>query len=207
MGLSLRRRAKHQEPFRAAVEPPPDGAAGCLDPWSRSWQREPVAGRFVDWESAEHHAGFGTGFCGVWHEEDPLVPIARFAIGPQGVSDANALLRRAVILPRLEARRLTGSRLVAETDEAVLLLVQEREEAGWHVHARVIGNGWFLHAFFAPPPELPETGPGSATLAHARDRAAAEWGELDWEPVAPTVPRGLLETAAWAHARGLAAAS
>jgi hypothetical protein len=206
MALRLRRRAR-QDPVRPAAAPPPDGAAGCLDPWSRGWDREPVAGRFIDWASAEHHAGFGAGFCGVWHEQDPLVPIGRFPIGPQGIADANALLRRAVIVPRLEERRLTGSRLVAETEDAVLLLTQEREEAGWHVHHNVTANGWFVHAFFAPPPALPETPPGSPTLAQARDRAAAEWGELDWEPVDPAVPRGLLETAAWAFARRLPAAS
>jgi len=135
------------------------------------------------------------------------VPMARFPIDPRGIAEANALLRRAVVLPRMEARRLTGSRLVAETDEAVLLLTQEREEAGWHVHANVTATGWFVHAFFAPPPALPVTAPGSVTLASARDRAAAEWGELDWEPVDPAVPRGLLETAAWAHGRSLAPAA
>ena len=135
------------------------------------------------------------------------MPMARFPIDPRGIAEANALLRRAVVLPRMEARRLTGSRLVAETDEAVLLLTQEREEAGWHVHANVTATGWFVHAFFAPPPALPVTAPGSVTLASARDRAAAEWGELAWEPVDPAVPRGLLETAAWAHGRSLAPAA
>ncbi len=206
MALRLRRRAQ-QDPVRPAAAPPSDGTSRCLDPWSRAWPREPVAGRFVDWGTAAHHTGFGAGFCGVWHEQDPLVALARFPIGPEGIREANALLRRSEILPRLEARRLTGARLLAEAEAGVLLLTQEREEPGWHVHAGAHETGWFVHLLYPDPASLPVTAPGSATLADARDRAAGEWGELDWEPVPATVPRGLLDTAVWARSRGLAAAS
>ena len=206
MGLRLWRRSR-VDPPRPAAAPPPDGAAGCLDRYSRGWVPEPVAGRFVDWSTASHHAGFGVGFCGVWHGDAPLVPLARFPISPEGIQNANALLRRLEVMPRLQARRLPGARLVADAGGTVLLLVEEREEPGWHVHAGVTGSGWFVHAFGGPRPELPETPPGSASLADARERAAEEWDGLEWEPVPPTVPRGLLDTAGWARARRLAAAS
>ena len=88
MGLHLRRRRK-LEPVPAAAVPPADGAAPCLDAYSRRWATQPIAGRFVDWAAATHHAGFGAGFCGVWHGDDPLTPIDRFAIGPAGVLAAN----------------------------------------------------------------------------------------------------------------------
>ncbi len=75
------------------------------------------------------------------------------------------------------------------------------------MHAGVTGNAWFAHAFECDLPELPHTPPGSATLADARERVADELGELEWDAVPPTVPRGLLETARWALSRPLAAAS
>lgn len=206
MSLRLWRRSRI-EALRPAAPPPPDGAAGCLDAYSRAWEREPVAGRFVDWSAASHHAGFGAGFCGVWHEDAPLVPLERFPISPEGIQAANALLRDLVVLPRVQARRLPGARLVAAAGETVLLLVEEREEPGWHVHAGVTGSAWFVHAYGGRLPELSETPPGSASLADARERAAEEWDGLEWEPVPPTVPRGLLDTAGWARARRLAAAS
>ena len=192
---------------RPAAAPPPDGAAGCLDAYSRAWEREPLAGRFVDWSQAAHLAGFGAGFCGVWHEDAPLAPVERFPIGPEGIQSANALLRRLEVLPLLEARILPGVRLVAFAGETLLVLAEEREQPGWHVHAGVTGSAWFAHAFDGAVPELPQTPPGSATLADARERLADEWGEVDWDAVPPTVPRGLLDTARWALSRPLAEAS
>jgi hypothetical protein len=207
--MSLRPwRRSRVEPLRPAATPPPDGAAGCLDAYSRNWEREPLAGVFVDWSDAGHFAGFGAGFCGVWHEDEPLVPIERFPIGPEGIQAANALLRRVEVLPLLEARILTGARLVAHAGEMMLLLAQEREQSDWHVHAGVTESAWFAHAFSDALPDLPRTPPGSATLADARERLADEWdGELEWDAVPPTVPRGLLDTARWALSRQLAAAS
>ena len=78
-----------------AAVPPADGDAPCLDAYSRRWGTQPIAGRFVDWAAATHHAGFGEAFCGVWHADDPLTPIDRFAIGPAGILAANLELRRA----------------------------------------------------------------------------------------------------------------
>jgi hypothetical protein len=195
------------EPLRPAAAPPPDGAAGCLDAWSRAWEREPLGGRFVDWSESAHLAGFGAGFCGVWHEDAPLVPVQRFLIGAAGIQAANALLRRLEVLPLLEARILPGARLAAFAGETLVLLAEEREQPGWHVHAGVTGVAWFAHAFDGEEPGLPRTPPGSATLADARERLADEWGELDWDAVPPTVSRGLLDTARWALSRPLAAAS
>jgi hypothetical protein len=203
MGLRLRRR-RDTTPVPPPA-PPADGAAPCLDPYSRGWAHAPVAGRFVDWEAAAHHAGFGQGFCGVWHADDPLTPLERFAIDPAGVGAANLLLRRLELLPALAARRLTGARLTADTGDALLLLAQEREAPGWHVHHGVEGAGWFVHEFGAL--EIPRTGPGSATLHDALDRAEHDWGPLEWQPVPPAVPRGLLDTFAWARGEDQAAAS
>jgi hypothetical protein len=194
------------EPRPAAV-PPPDGAAGCLDPYSRAWAREPLAGRFVDWGESAHLAGFGAGFCGVWHEDAPLSPVERFPIGAEGIQSANALLRRLEVLPLLEARILSSVRLVAFAGETLLVLAEEREQPRWHVHAGVTGAAWFAHAFDGEEPGLPHTSPGSATLADARERLADEWGEVDWDAVPATVPRGLLDTARWALSRPLAEAS
>jgi hypothetical protein len=205
--MSLRPwRRSRVESLRQAA-PPPDGAAGCVDAYSRAWEREPLAGLFVDWSEASHFAGFGAGFCGVWHEDVPLVPLRRFPIGPEGIQSANALLRELEVLPLLEARILPGARLVAHAGETLLLLVREREQPAWHVHTGVTESAWFAHAFRAALPELPHTPPGSATLADARVRLAEEWGELEWDAVPPTVPRGLLDTARWALSRPLAAAS
>jgi hypothetical protein len=206
--MSLRPwRRSRVEPLRPAAAPPPDGAAGCLDAYSRSWEREPLAGRFVGWSEAAHYAGFGLGFCGVWGEGQPLAPIERFPIDPAGIQGANALLRTLEVLPLLEARILSGSRLVAFAGETLLLLAQEREQPGWHVHAGVTESAWFVHAFAGEELGLPHTRPGSATLADARERLAEEWGELEWDAVPPTVPRGLLESARWALSRPLTAAS
>ena len=206
--MSLRPwRRSRVEPLRPAATPPPDGAAGCLDAYSRTWDREPLAGRFVAWSEAVHFAGFGLGFCGVWREDAPLVPVERFPIDPAGIQSANALLRRLEVLPLLEARVLPGARLVAFAGETLLLLAEEREQPGWHVHSGVTSAAWFAHAFAGEEPELPHTPPGSATLADARERLAEEWGELEWDAVPPTVPRGLLDTAGWARSRPLAAAS
>src|SRR5215207_9485705 len=91
--MRLRRR-RTLEPVPTSAMPPADGAAPCLDAASRRWPAQPVAGRFVDWATAEHYAGFGAGFCGVWHSADPLTPLDRFAIGPEGVVRAR-LRRRA----------------------------------------------------------------------------------------------------------------
>jgi hypothetical protein len=206
--MSLRPwRRSRVESLRQAAPPPPDGAAGCVDAYSRAWEHEPLAGLFVDWSEAAHFAGFGAGFCGVWHEDVPLVPLRRFPIGPEGIQSANALLRELEVLPLLEARILPGARLVAHAGETLLLLAQERERPGWHVHAGVTESAWFAHAFRVARPELPHTPPGSATLDDARERLAEEWGELEWDAVPTTVPRGLLDTARWARSRPLAAAS
>jgi hypothetical protein len=45
MGLHVWRRRK-LEPAPAAV-PPPDGDAPFLDPYTRRWPAQPIAGRFV----------------------------------------------------------------------------------------------------------------------------------------------------------------
>ena len=208
MGLPLRRR-RTPEPARPPARPPADGAAPCLDPYSRRWAREPVAGRFVEWARAAHHAGFGRGFAGVWHERDPLTPIDRFAIGPAGVLAANLQLRRLELIPRLAERRLTGPRLSGRADEVMLLLAEERAtEDGFHLHTGVRESVWFVHAFgVGPIPELPATEPGSATLQDALERAAADWGPVDWTAVPAQVSRGLLDTLAWALEPRIAAAS
>src|SRR5215210_4566539 len=180
MGLHLRRR-RAPEPSRPPATPPADGAAPCVDAYSRRWAREPVAGRFVDWTSAAHHAGFGRGFVGVWLERIP--PLAR--------------------------RRLTGPRLSGRADEVLLLLAEERvTDDGFHVHAGVGDSVWFGHAFgVGPIPELPATEPGSATLQDALERAADDWGPVTWTAVPAQVPRGLLDTLAWALEPRIAAAS
>ena len=207
MGLHLRRR-RTPEPAPAPATPPADGAAPCLDPYSRRWLAEPVAGRFVDWARARHHAGFGQGFCGVWNARDPLTPIDRFAIGPAGVLAANLALRRLELIPPLAERRLTGPRLTGRADDVMLLLAEERVGEGFHLHAGVTGSAWFVHAFgVGPIPELPATEPGSATLQDALERALAAWGPVEWAAVPAQVPRGLLDTLGWALAPGIAAAS
>jgi hypothetical protein len=196
MGL-LRRRRK-LEPFPPAT-PPADGAAPCLDATSRRWVTEPVAGRFVDWTAAERYCGFGAGFCGVWHADDPLTPLDRFAIGPAGVLSANLLLRRLELIPRLAERRLPGPRLIARADDVMLLLAEERVGDGFHVHRGVRDTAWFVHAFgVGPIPELPATEPGSASLGDALDRALEDWGPVEWSAVPAAVPRGLFDTLAWA---------
>jgi hypothetical protein len=206
MGL-LRRRRK-LEPVHTVAMPPADGAAPCLDPTSRHWGIEPVAGRFVDWSTAEHHCGFGAGFAGVWHADDPLTPLDRFAIGPAGILSANLLLRRVELIPRLAARRLPGPRLIARADDVLLLLAEERVGDGYHVHRGVGDTAWFVHAFgVGPIPELPATPPGSATLGDALERALDEWGPVDWSAVPASVPRGLFDTLAWAVRRNEAAAA
>ena len=208
MGLHLRRR-RTPEPYRPPAMPPADGSAPCLDSYSRRWAREPVAGRFVDWARAAHHAGFGQGFVGVWHERDPLTPIDRFAIGPAGVLAANLALRRLELIPRLAERRLTGPRLSGRADEVMLLLAEERvTDEGFHLHAGVGESGWFVHAFgVGPIPELPATEPGSATLQDALERAGQDWGAVEWAAVPAQVPRGLFDTLAWVLEPGVAAAS
>ena len=60
MVLHLRRRRK-LEPVPATAVPPVDGDAPCLDAYSRRWATQPIAGRFIDWADATHHAGFGEG--------------------------------------------------------------------------------------------------------------------------------------------------
>ena len=206
MGL-LRRRRK-LEPVQTAATPPADGAAPCLDATSRRWLTEPIAGRFVDWAAAEHYSGFGAGFCGVWHAEDPLTPLDRFAIGPAGVLAANLLLRRLELIPMLAARRLDGPRLIARADDVTLLLAEERVGEGFHLHAGAVETAWFVHAFgVGPIPELPATEPGSATLGDALERALQDWGPVDWSAVPAAVSRGLFDTVAWALDPGVAAAS
>jgi hypothetical protein len=156
MGL-LRRRRK-LEPVPSSAVPPADGAAPCLDATSRRWAREPIAGVFVDWAGADHYCGFGAGYCGVWHADDPMAPLDRFAIGPAGVLAANLLLRRLELIPRLAARRLPGPRLTAHADDVTLLLAEERIGEGFHVHSGVGETAWFVHAFgVGPIPELPAT--------------------------------------------------
>jgi hypothetical protein len=208
MGLHLRRR-RPPEPARPPATPPADGAAPCLDPYSRRWASEPVAGRFVDWARATHHAGFGRGFVGVWHQRDPLTPIDRFAIGPAGILAANLELRRLELIPGLADRRLTGPRLSGRADEVMLLLAEERVTGeGFHLHGGVGDSVWFVHAFgVGPIPELPATEPGSATLQDALERAGADWGAVEWTAVPAQVPRGLLDTLAWALEPRIAAAS
>jgi len=207
MGLHLRRRRK-LETGPSPARPPADGAAPCHDVYSRRWGVQPVAGRLVDWESAAHHAGFGMGFVGVWHADDPVTPLDRFAIGPAGMLAANLLLRRLELIPMLAERRLPGPRLTAQADEITLLLAEERVGDGFHIHAGVGATAWFVHAFgVGPIPELPATEPGSATLSDALARALEDWGPVDWTPVPAAVSRGLLDTLAWALEPPRAAAS
>jgi hypothetical protein len=196
--MRLRRRRK-LEPVHPSARPPADGAAPCLDATSRRWVTQPIAGRFVDWAATEHYAGFGAGFCGVWHSADPLTPLDRFAIGPAGILAAHLLLRRLELIPMLAERRLPGPRLTARADEVTLLLAEERVGDGFHVHAGVGETAWFVHAFgVGPIPELPATEPGSATLGDALERALDDWGPVEWSAVPAAVPRGLLDTVAWA---------
>jgi hypothetical protein len=207
MGLHLRRR-RAPEPVPATAMPPADGAAPCLDAYSRRWATQPVAGRFVDWGAAAHHAGFGDGFCGVWHADDEQTPIDRFAIGPAGVLAANLALRRLELIPMLTERRLPGPRLTARADDVTLLLAEERVGDGFHLHAGVADSAWFVHAFgVGPIPELPATEPGSASLADALERALDDWGPVNWSAVPAAVPRRLFDTLAWALEPGVSAAS
>ena len=205
MGLLRRRKL---EPVPTPILPRADGDAACLDAYSRRWATQPIAGRFVEWESAVHHAGFGEAFCGVWRDDDPLTPIDRFAIGPAGVLAANLALRRLELIPMLEARRLPGPRLTARADDVLLLLAEERVGEGFHLHAGVEGTAWFVHAFgVGPIPELPATEPGSASLGDALERALDDWGPVDWAAVPAAVPRRLFDTLAWALEPGVSAAS
>jgi hypothetical protein len=191
-----------------AAVPPADGDAPCVDAYSREWGTEPVAGRFVDWAQAAHHAGYGAGFCGVWHAEHPLTPLDRFAIGRAGVLAANLALRRLELIAPLAERRLTGPRMTARADDVILLLAEERVGEGFRVHAGVRESAWFVHAFgVGPIPELPATEPGSALLQDALERALDDWGPVEWAAVPASVPRGLRDTVAWALASGPAAAS
>jgi hypothetical protein len=204
---NLRRRRK-LEPVPAAAMPPADGNAPCLDAYSRRWATQPIAGRFVDWAGATHHAGFGEAFCGVWTADDPLTPLDRFAIGPTGVLAANLALRRLELIPTLTTRRLPGPRLTACVDDVTLLLAEERVGDGFHLHAGVGESAWFVHAFgVGPIPELPATEAGSASLADARERALEDWGPVDWSAVPAAVPRSLFDTLAWALEPGVQAAS
>jgi hypothetical protein len=206
MGL-LRRRRK-LEPVPSSARPPADGAAPCLDATSRAWGIQPVAGRFVDWSTTEHCAGFGAGFCGVWSGADPLTPLDRFAIGPAGVLSAHLLLRRLELIPMLSARPRPGPRLTARADDVTLLLAEERVGEGFHLHAGVGETAWFVHAFgVGPIPELPATEPGSASLGDALERALDDWGPVEWAAVPAAVPRGLFDTVAWALREAEAAAS
>jgi hypothetical protein len=207
--MGLLRRRRNLEPVPSSAKPPADGAAPCLDPTSRAWGVQPVAGRFVDWSAAAHYAGFGSGFTGVWHVDDPLTPLDRFAIGRAGVLSANLLLRRLELIPMLAARRLPGPRLIARADEDVLLLLaEERVGEGFQVHAGVEATAWFVHAFgVGPIPELPATEPGSASLGDALDRALDDWGPVEWSAVPAAVPRGLFDTLAWAVRQAEAAAA
>jgi hypothetical protein len=207
MGLHLRRRRK-LEPVPTAAMPPADGAAPCLDAYSRRWPTQPIAGRFVDWAGATHHAGFGEAFCGVWRDSEPLTPIDRFAIGPAGILAANLSLRRLELIPMLSERRLPGPRLTARADDVTLLLAEERVGEGFHLHAGVGESAWFVHAFgVGPIPELPATEPGSASLGDALERALDDWGPVDWSAVPAAVPRRLFDTLAWALEPGVSAAS
>jgi hypothetical protein len=207
MGLHLRWRRKLALLSTPAV-PPADGAAPCLDAYSRRWAMEPIAGRLVEWAAAAHHAGFGEAFCGVWRADDPLTPIDRFAIGPAGVLAANLLLRRVELIPMLIERRLPGPRLTARADDVTLLLAEERVGDGFHLHAGVGQSAWFVHAFgVGPIPELPATEPGSASLADALERALEDWGPVDWSAVPAAVSRRLFDTLAWALEPGVSAAS
>jgi hypothetical protein len=207
MGLHLRRRRK-LEPVAPAAVPPADGAAPCLDAYSRRWATQPIAGRFVDWGAATHHAGFGEAFCGVWHADHPLTPIDRFAIGPAGILAANLSLRRLELIPMLAERRLPGPRLTARSDDVCLLLAEERVGEGFHLHSGVGETAWFVHAFgVGPIPELPATEPGSASLGDALERALDDWGPVDWAAVPAAVPRRLFDTLAWALEPGVSAAS
>jgi hypothetical protein len=191
-----------------AAVPPADGAAPCLDAYSRRWAMQPIAGRFVDWAVTTHQAGFGEAFCGVWRDDDPLTPIDRFAIGPAGVLAANLLLRRVELIPMLTERRLPGPRLTARADDVTLLLAEERVGDGFHLHAGVGQSAWFVHAFgVGPIPELPATEPGSASLADALERALEDWGSVEWSAVPAAVPRRLFDTLAWALEPGVSAAS
>jgi hypothetical protein len=81
---SLRRRRK-LEPVPRRAARPPTAPPPASTPLSRRWATQPIAASFVDWAAAEHYCGFGAGFCGVWHADDPLTPLDRFAIGPAGV--------------------------------------------------------------------------------------------------------------------------
>ena len=207
MGLHLRRR-RRLESVHVSAMPPADGDAPCLDAYSRTWARQPIAGRFVDWATATHHAGFGDAFCGVWHGDDPLTPIDRFAIGPAGLLAANLALRRLELIPTLSERRLPGPRLMARADDVTLLLAEERVGEGFHLHAGVGETAWFVHAFgVGPIPELPATEPGDASLRDARERAREDWGPVDWAAVPAAVPRRLFDTLAWALESGVSAAS
>jgi hypothetical protein len=207
MGLHLRRRHK-LAPVPTAAVPPADGAAPCLDAYSRRWATQPIAGRFVDWGTATHHAGFGAAFCGVWRDDAPLTPIDRFAIGPAGMLAANLSLRRLELIPMLSERRLPGPRLTARADDVTLLLAEERAGEGFHLHAGVGESAWFVHAFgVGPIPELPATEPGSASLADALERALDDWGPVNWAAVPAAVPRRLFDTLAWALEPGVSAAS
>ncbi len=204
--MRLRRR-RTLEPVPTAT-PPADGAAPCLDATSRRWPTEPIAGRFVEWAAAQHYCGFGAGFCGVWHADEPLAPLDRVAIGPGGVLAANLLLRRLELIPMLAARRLPGPRLTARADDVTLLLAEERVGDGFHLHAGVDGTAWFVHAFgVGPIPELPATEPGSATLGDELERALEDWGPVEWSAVPAAVPRRLFDTLAWALEPGMSAAS
>jgi hypothetical protein len=206
--MGLLRRRRRLEPVPSSAIPPADGAAPCLDATSRRRPTEPIAGRFVEWATAEHYCGFGAGFCGVWHADDPLTPLDRFAIGPAGVLSANLLLRRLELIPMLAERRLPGPRLIARADDVMLLLAEERVGEGFHVHAGVGETAWFVHAFgVGPIPELPATEPGSATLGDALERALEDWGPVEWSAVPAAVSRGLFDTLAWALGPGVAAAS
>jgi hypothetical protein len=206
--MGLLRRRRQLEPVATTTMPPVDGAAPCLDATSRRRATEPIAGHFVDWAAAEHYCGFGAAFCGVWHADDPLTPLDRFAIGPAGVLSANLLLRRLELIPRLAERRLTGPRMIARADDVTLLLAEERVGVGFHVHAGVRETAWFVHAFgVGPIPELPATEPGSATLGDALERALDDWGPVEWSAVPAAVSRGLFDTLAWALGPGVARAS
>ena len=206
--MGLLRRRRQLEPAPTPAVPPADGDAPCLDAYSRRWATQPIAGGFVDWAAATHHAGFGQAFCGVWRADDPLTPIDRFAIGPAGVLAANLLLRRVELIPLLSERRLPGPRLTARADDVTLLLAEERVGDGHHVHAGVGESAWFVHAFgVGPIPELPATEPGSAILGDALERALDDWGPVKWAAVPAAVPRRLFDTLAWALEPGMSAAS
>src|SRR4051812_21330106 len=130
--MSLLRRRRKLEPVPSSAVPPADGAAPCLDDFSRRRGTDPIAGMFVDWATAEHYCGFGAGYCGVWHSDDPLTPLDRFAIGPAGVLSANLLLRRLELIPRLATRRLPRPPPIARARAAMLLLAPGRLREGVH---------------------------------------------------------------------------